>query len=92
MVVVEDIVYEIECFGVKVIVLCIDVLYDVDVCYVIDMMVDIFGCFDFVFNNVGIVLCGVLVVEFDEDEWDCMFVVNLKGVWLCIWYECWYML
>lgn len=56
------------------------------------MMVDIFGCFDFVFNNVGIVLCGVLVVEFDEDEWDCMFVVNLKGVWLCIWYECWYML
>lgn len=28
------------------------------------------------------------MADFDEDQWDRMIGINLKGVWLCLKYEC----
>lgn len=42
---------------------------------------------DYAFNNAGIESSSHLVHEFDEDEWDRIINVNLKGIWLCLKYE-----
>ncbi|SNS65892.1 NAD(P)-dependent dehydrogenase, short-chain alcohol dehydrogenase family [Sphingomonas laterariae] len=47
-----------------------------------------FGRIDHAFNNAGIAPPGRPIADMDEADWDRMIAVNLKGVWLCMKYEC----
>ena len=42
-----------------------------------------FGRLDVVVNNAGIGYLMELVTEMDEDKWDAVLDVNLKGMFLC---------
>ena len=48
----------------------------------IDATVKAFGRLDLAFNNAGTGQFGQSIVELDEDEWDRVLMVNLKGVFL----------
>jgi NAD(P)-dependent dehydrogenase (short-subunit alcohol dehydrogenase family) len=39
------------------------------------------------FNNAGVEGTGAAIPDYDEDDWDRLLAVNLKGVWLCLKYE-----
>src|SRR5262245_13835756 len=45
-----------------------------------------YGRLNCAFNNAGISRGGPLH-EFSEEDWDRIFDVNLKGVWLCMKYQ-----
>ena len=46
-----------------------------------------FGRLDLAFNNAGTEQFGRSIVELDEDEWDRVLMVNLKGVFLSLKYQ-----
>jgi NAD(P)-dependent dehydrogenase (short-subunit alcohol dehydrogenase family) len=48
--------------------------------------INTYGRIDYAHNNAG-VLEGGSVIESTEDQWDRVFNLNLKGVWLCMKYE-----
>ena len=51
-------------------------------------VVERFGRLDCAFNNAGIEgNVGTSTVDYDEDDWDRVVRVDLKGVWLCMKYE-----
>ncbi|WOK36443.1 glucose 1-dehydrogenase [Sphingomonas sp. C3-2] len=54
--------------------------------------IDRFGRLDYAFNNAGIGSGGAPITETDEADWDRTIAINLKGVWLCMKYECTQML
>jgi NAD(P)-dependent dehydrogenase (short-subunit alcohol dehydrogenase family) len=48
-----------------------------------------FGQLDYAFNNAGVAQRDfVPIAELSEEEWDRVVGINLKGVWLCMKYEC----
>jgi NAD(P)-dependent dehydrogenase (short-subunit alcohol dehydrogenase family) len=52
-----------------------------------------FGAVDYAFNNAGVATRdGGPIADFPEAEWDRIIGINLKGVWLCMKYECQQML
>jgi NAD(P)-dependent dehydrogenase (short-subunit alcohol dehydrogenase family) len=63
-----------------------DVSREAEVEALIAMTVELHGRLDCAFNNAG-VNGGGLTHETTEDEWDRLFDVNLKGVWLCMKHE-----
>jgi NAD(P)-dependent dehydrogenase (short-subunit alcohol dehydrogenase family) len=65
----------------------VDVSNAAEVEALVAVAISAFGGLDCAFNNAGI--GGVLsrVPDKTEDEWDAVFNVNLKGVWLCMKYE-----
>tara|TARA_R110000868_G_scaffold194297_3_gene439690 strand:- start:454 stop:1209 length:756 start_codon:yes stop_codon:yes gene_type:complete len=58
-----------------------------DVKRMVDTAVETYGHLDFAFNNAGIEKAGNLPHEYEESDFDKIYEVNLKGVWLCIKYE-----
>jgi NAD(P)-dependent dehydrogenase (short-subunit alcohol dehydrogenase family) len=46
-----------------------------------------YGRVDCAFNNAGMEGQIAATADCDEDNWDCVIAVNLKGVWLCMKYE-----
>jgi NAD(P)-dependent dehydrogenase (short-subunit alcohol dehydrogenase family) len=60
----------------------VDVCQAAEVERLIQTAVDQFGRIDVLVNNAGIPSSGS-VVELDEEEWDLVLDVNLKGVFLC---------
>lgn len=47
-----------------------------------------FGRLDYAFNNAGIEgSVGVSVADYEEEVWDRVMAINLKGVWLCMKYQ-----
>jgi len=50
-------------------------------------VVGTFGRLDCAFNNAGIGGGASLTHKTDEEHWDRMMSINLKGVWLCMKYE-----
>ncbi|WP_026961469.1 SDR family NAD(P)-dependent oxidoreductase [Alicyclobacillus herbarius] len=73
-----------ESGGVAHSVVC-DVSRAKDVKRVIDETLAAFGRIDILFNNAGIVL-PKFIEEIEEDEWDHLFAVNVKGYFLFIKY------
>src|SRR4030042_4611121 len=54
----------------------------------VDKAVGGYGRIDFAFNNAGIGgPLGVPTAAYDEEIWDRVIAINLKGVWLCMKYE-----
>jgi NAD(P)-dependent dehydrogenase (short-subunit alcohol dehydrogenase family) len=49
--------------------------------------VDAFGRLDYAVNNAGIEGRLAAVTDLDEDDWDQVLDINLKGVFLCMKYE-----
>jgi NAD(P)-dependent dehydrogenase (short-subunit alcohol dehydrogenase family) len=48
---------------------------------------DTYGGLDYAFNNAGIEAAPLALADVSEDEWDRVFAVNAKGVWLSMKYE-----
>ncbi len=46
-----------------------------------------FGRLDFAFNNAGVEQRNAAIAEFEEEEWNRILDVNLRGVFLCMKYE-----
>ena len=65
-----------------------DVSHTADVKAMIDYCISTYGSLDFAFNNAGIEgAAHVSTVEYDEEMWDRVININLKGVWLCMKYQ-----
>lgn len=50
----------------------------------VDAAVDTYGSVDFAHNNAGILTGFAGVTDIEEEHWDRLLAVNLKGVWLCL--------
>jgi len=61
-----------------------DVAKAADVDALIAAAVEAYGRLDCAFNNAGIGGKQRKTADYDEDEWDRIMAVNLKGVWLCM--------
>ena len=46
--------------------------------------VKVYGKLDAAFNNAGIQLPNMDTADVSEEEFDRVFNVNMKGVWLCM--------
>ena len=64
-----------------------DVSMDADVRHVIEQSLKKFGRIDFAFNNAGVDEDPKPLDEQTEDEFDRIFAINVKGVWLSMKYE-----
>lgn len=60
-----------------------DVTSASDVARMVDTALERFGRLDGAFNNAGITQSGLLH-EVSEEDFDRLFEVNVKGVWLCL--------
>ena len=61
-----------------------DVSVDAEVEAMVDFAVREFGGLDYAFNNAGIAGPMATTVGYEEEDWDRVIAVNLKGVWLCM--------
>jgi NAD(P)-dependent dehydrogenase (short-subunit alcohol dehydrogenase family) len=78
----ESVAGEIEGMGRKSVALKVDVTKEDDTTKMASVAVDVFGSIDIQCNNAGIVsMCPVK--DLTVEEWDRMFDVNAKGVFLC---------
>ena len=59
-----------------------DVTSTGDVANIVDAALDRYGRIDILVNNAG-VLRPTKVIDIEEDEWDWVIAVNLKGTYLC---------
>lgn len=79
----EQVVAQIKAAGGEAIFIKTDVSRASDVKALIDQTVSHYGTIDVLFNNAGITGNGASsVVDVDEEEWDQVININLKGVWL----------
>jgi|Deesub1362A_J573_1020465.scaffolds.fasta_scaffold00036_20 3-oxoacyl-[acyl-carrier protein] reductase len=71
--------------GYESLALKTDVSNDADVQNMVKKVIDTFGTVDILVNNAAIysTLSLLPCEEIEEDEWDKVFKVNVKGVWLC---------
>jgi NAD(P)-dependent dehydrogenase (short-subunit alcohol dehydrogenase family) len=69
-----------------------DVSQATDVEAMINKTIEVYGGLDCAFNNAGIEgTVGTHLAEYDEENWDKVIGINLKGVWLCMKYQLAYM-
>src|SRR5204863_4862224 len=78
----------IEGQGGRAVAVRCDVSRAEDVKAALDKTVDAFGRLDFAFNNAGVEQKKLApVAELDEEEWDRIHNIDLRGVFLCMKYE-----
>ena len=69
-----------------------DVSRATDVKAMTSKTIEAYGRLDCAFNNAGIEgSVGTRLAEYDEENWDKVIGINLKGVWLCMKYQLAYM-
>ena len=86
-------VSEIESTGGHAIFIRADVTQTIDVQAMVNRTIEVYGRLDCAFNNAGVEgNVGVPISDYDEDNWDQVIDINLKGVWLCMKYELAHML
>jgi NAD(P)-dependent dehydrogenase (short-subunit alcohol dehydrogenase family) len=71
-----------ESLGEAAIAIEVDVSKSADVRRMVDTAVERFGRLDIIANNAGYGIPGTVVTT-EEDDWDALMAVNLKGVYLC---------
>jgi NAD(P)-dependent dehydrogenase (short-subunit alcohol dehydrogenase family) len=64
-----------------------DVSCAADAEQMVRVAIDHYGGLDCAFNNAGIEAAPLAVADVSEGEWDRLFAVNAKGVWLSMKYE-----
>lgn len=72
---------DVEALGAKIVIYAGDVRKAQDVKEAVERGVEQFGTIDILFSNAGIAAYG-LSHELEEDEWDAVVDINLKGGWL----------
>jgi len=77
----ESLKKQIEDLGVKCIAVRGDVRNNNDIAGAVNDALSQFKKLDILFNNAGICAYG-LTHEIEEEEWDAMIDINLKGSWL----------
>src|SRR5256714_4717703 len=78
----------IEAQGGRALAAWCDVTRDEDVKAALAKTVEVFGRLDFAFNNAGIEpRKPAPTAEYDEQEWNRIIDINLRGVFLCLKYE-----
>ena len=65
----------------------VDVAIAAEVESMVAAVVDEYGRLDGAFNNAGITGSEAFTADYEEDDWDQVLAVNLKGVWLSMKYE-----
>ncbi len=83
----EQVVSEIVALGGTATFIATDVSSSTDVAALVRQVVSLHGTVDCLFNNAGI--SGNIytpLADLDEDEWDSVIDINLKGVWLMMKY------
>ena len=89
----EETVQLIQRAGGEAMFIRADVSLASDVSSMVTATVEKYKRLDWAFNNAGIATRNyVPIAEFSESEWDRMIAINLKGVWLCMKYQCQQML
>ena len=78
---------EIIARGGKAIFTVCDVTKESDVKALVDTAVEHFGRLDLASNNAGYQCPPMLTADTDNDSWDKVIAINLKGVWWCMKYE-----
>jgi NAD(P)-dependent dehydrogenase (short-subunit alcohol dehydrogenase family) len=58
-----------------------------DVKAALDQTIQEFGRLDFAFNNAGVEQRAAAVADFEEEEWNRIMDVNVRGVFLCMKYQ-----
>ncbi|WP_437595841.1 SDR family NAD(P)-dependent oxidoreductase [Sorangium sp. So ce590] len=64
-----------------------DVSSSADCAAMVTATVKRYGRLDVAFNNAGVVQYGKTVIELEEEEWDRVLAINLKGVFLSMKHE-----
>lgn len=82
----QQTVAEISALGGEAVFVPTNVAIAAEVEEMVQATVSRFGQLDVAFNNAGVGSGGPLH-EIEEDEWDRVMSVNLKGVWLCMKYQ-----
>ncbi|BAY48620.1 short-chain dehydrogenase/reductase SDR [Scytonema sp. HK-05] len=77
----------IEDLGGRVIAVKCDVTRASDVKAALSKTIETFGRLDFAFNNAGVEQKNAATAEIEEEEWDRIVNINLRGVFLCMKYE-----
>jgi NAD(P)-dependent dehydrogenase (short-subunit alcohol dehydrogenase family) len=80
-------VAEIEARGGQAIAIKTDVSVATDVERMVARAIEVFGRIDYVVNAAGIEGTFALISDLDEEEWDRVLDINLKGTFLCLKYE-----
>jgi NAD(P)-dependent dehydrogenase (short-subunit alcohol dehydrogenase family) len=78
---------EVAALGGDALVIKVDVSRQAEVEAMVQHVVAHFGSLDIAFNNAGIDLEHGLITQTEEESFDRMMAVNVKGVWLCMKYE-----
>ena len=64
-----------------------DVAHSNDVKAIVETAISHFGRLDFAFNNAGTAEPASNTVELSEEEFDRVYGVNVRGIWLCMKYQ-----
>lgn len=84
----EELLNEIKAMGQEAIFIPTDVSQPEDVKNMVEKTVEAFGTIHIAINNAGIEgTPGVRATDYDEQVWNSVVDVNLKGVWLSMKYE-----
>ena len=83
----DSLVTEIESGGGKATAIKTDVSNAKDVEQMVAHAIDTFGRLDYAVNNAGIEGQIANIVDLEEDDWDRVLDINLKGNYLCLRYE-----
>ncbi len=79
----EEAVQEIKAFGKQVSAIQTDVSVSEDVNAMVAQVVKKYERIDILINNAAIFAESVRIMDLEEDEWDRVMTINLKGVFLC---------
>jgi NAD(P)-dependent dehydrogenase (short-subunit alcohol dehydrogenase family) len=75
--------------GFEALFVAMDVTSATQVEHAVEAVVKTWGRLDYAFNNAGVATRnGGPIADFPEEEWDRILAINLKGVWLCMKYQC----
>lgn len=83
----DSLVSEIEAQGGQATAVKTDVSLREDVERMVTHAIEAFGRLDYAVNNAGIEGRFAGIVELDENDWDAVLDINLRGMFLCLKYE-----
>jgi NAD(P)-dependent dehydrogenase (short-subunit alcohol dehydrogenase family) len=83
----EATVRQIRQAGSRALFVRTDVAWSADVEAMVRATVETFGSLDYAFNNAGIEVEHQRLAESEDELFDRMIAVNIKGVWLCMKHE-----
>jgi NAD(P)-dependent dehydrogenase (short-subunit alcohol dehydrogenase family) len=83
----ERVIQQIRDGGGEAIFVKTDVSRAEDCSNAVAVTVEVFGRLDIAFNNAGIAIFGKPLPDYEEEEWDRLMGINLKGVFLSMKYE-----